>query len=154
MDDERDYRVDRSTKVTTYKGGYNRIFAKLTSALGQEDISLRLGNYITINSDRSISMTYRGNRNQVPLAFSYSEETAIRGKFSKKSIDAGKSGIVNEIINQRGLQTEINNILRKNIVQRMRKSEIESDPELTSAFVSLLKNLPPDHRSGNTEIRL
>lgn len=146
LDDERDYRVDRSTKVTTYKGGYNRIFAKLTSALGQEDISLRLGNYITINSDRSISMTYRGNRNQVPLAFSYSEETAIRGKFSKKSIDAGKSGIVNEIINQRGLQTEINNILRENIVQRMRKSEIESDPELTSAFVSLLKNLPRDHR--------
>lgn len=80
------------------------------------------------------------------LLFSYSEETAIRGKFSKRSLDAGKSSIVNKIINQRGLQTEINNILRENIVQRMRKSEIESDPELTSAFVSLLKNLPSDRR--------
>ena len=53
-------------------------------------------------------MTYRGSKDQLPKDVTYSEQTAVKGKFSKKSIEAGKSGIVNEIVKQKESLSEIN----------------------------------------------
>ena len=89
-------------------------------------------------------MTYRGSKDQLPKDVTYSEQTAVKGKFSKKSIEAGKSEIVNEIVKQKESLSEINHILRQTMLGQMKKSAFRTDPELSSAFVSLLHLLPSD----------
>lgn len=144
IENESHLKFGRSIKVTTYKGGYNQIYSRLVDTLQKENLALNLGNYITVNPDLSITMTYRGSKDQLPKDVTYSEQTAVKGKFSKKSIEAGKSGIVNEIVKQKESLSEINHILRQTMLGQMKKSAFRTDPELSSAFVSLLHLLPSD----------
>lgn len=140
------YRTGTSSKVTATKGGYGDIFRNLCSALNEEGIALHFGSYVTVLPDKSVRMSYRGTKDEVPSFAIYSETTVERGKFRKASIAAGKSAAVNTIVEQSVDKRRINEIIRDNITGGMRVNPLYSDPELSSMFLELVHTLPSDRR--------
>ena len=72
--------------------------------------------------------TYRknGKVEQVQVG----SEMEYKGRFKLSSIEACKSAVVNEIVNTREQNLEINRVIRESIVQRKRETALHQDKEL------------------------
>ncbi len=70
-----------------------------------------------------------------------------KGRFKLSSIEACKRVVVNEIINQREQNLEINRVIRESIVQKKRETALSQDEELGKAFFSLYEKMPACKRS-------
>lgn len=74
-------------------------------------------------------------------------EMEYKGRFKLSSIEACKSAVVNEIVNTREQNLEINRVIRESIVQRKRETALHQDKELAKAFFSLYEKMPDCKRS-------
>lgn len=66
----------------------------------------------------------------------------MRGKFSVKSMQVCKQYIVNEILNEKDLNREINEIIRNRMARSVKNSEILKDPKLAMKLYELYQKLP------------
>lgn len=74
-------------------------------------------------------------------------EMEYKGRFKLSSIEACKSAVVNEIVNTREQNLEINRVIRESIVQKKRETALRQDEELGKAFFSLYEKMPDCKRS-------
>lgn len=139
-------RYNVPTKFTSKKGDYGIAFNAAKTHLSETPYNLNLGSYITINDDRSITLSYRGEPEELSPDFVYSEKKVAKGKLSQTAIDSGKSAVVNAILGQSVDTQKINDIIRKNIVANLKNDISRENPEFAKEFVSLLGQLPPDRR--------
>ena len=72
----------------------------------------------------------------------YQGEEVYRGKFKQKSLDTCKSSIVNQIIQEKGHNEEINRIMREQIVSSKKRNPFLEDPDLSKKFLALYQKLP------------
>ena len=89
--------------------------------------------------------TYRknGKTEQVQVG----NKMEYKGRFKLFSIEACKSAVVNEIVNTREQNLEINRVIRESIVQKKRETALRQDEELGKAFFSLYEKMPDCKRS-------
>lgn len=70
----------------------------------------------------------------------------IRGKFKQSSIEAGKSYIVNQILNTAEMNQKINEIVRQNMIQGKRDNPLIKDRKLCKQFLQLYHALPENRQ--------
>lgn len=87
--------------------------------------------------------TKNGKTEQVQVG----NKMEYKGRFKLSSIEACKSAVVNEIVNTREQNLEINRVIRESIVQRKKETALHQDKELGEAFFSLYEKMPDCKRS-------
>lgn len=76
----------------------------------------------------------------------YNGEKEYVGMWKEKTLESGKSKIVNQIMDQSKENQLINEIMRDNIIGTMKHTSIAEDRFLVKDFVKLYKKLPDDRR--------
>lgn len=66
----------------------------------------------------------------------------MKGRFKPKSIEACKSSVVNQIVNEKENNLKINHIIRESIVKQKKEHPLTKDREMVEAFVELYRNMP------------
>ncbi|MDE6020880.1 MAG: relaxase MobL [Ruminococcus sp.] len=69
-----------------------------------------------------------------------------KGKFKKATLESAKSFIVNNIINQKESNKNINEIIRENLVTAMENSLVLDNKELYHLYIKILEQLPEEKR--------
>ncbi|WP_346663745.1 MobP2 family relaxase [uncultured Merdimonas sp.] len=69
------------------------------------------------------------------------------GRFRQKSIELCKSTVVNEIMNDRDINLQINTIIRESILKQKKEIELSKDAEMRDQFLKLYEALPDVKRS-------
>lgn len=64
------------------------------------------------------------------------------GRFKMRSIEACKSVITNELLNERENNIRINNIIRKSIIDQKKQHPFADDEKLSYAFLKLYQSMP------------
>ena len=128
-----------------YMSIVNELKSEVEKSTGK---TLKSGNYIKINRDNSIEISFNGGAEEIPpMASIESEKETQLGVFKQSSIRAAKSFIVNEISNSSQLQQNINNIIRKNIYGNITSRDISKDRALRKQFLNIYRQLPNDRRT-------
>ncbi len=70
------------------------------------------------------------------------EKEEYVGRFRESSLKAAKSTIVRELVNDKELNIEINNLIRQRLVQSMKEYVLYDDEEFCSRFLALYEKLP------------
>lgn len=73
----------------------------------------------------------------------------VKGRFKQSSIEAGKSFVVNNILNQQQENQKINDLIRKDILQAKKSNPLIQDTQLCYDFINLYQSLPADRRQWN-----
>lgn len=68
--------------------------------------------------------------------------TEYRGKFQQSSLAVLKRTYVNEIINEREINEEINRVIREVMIQSVRDNPLVKDRELVNDFIALCSHMP------------
>lgn len=76
----------------------------------------------------------------------YNGKYQYRGKFKQSSIDYMKSSVVNNILNQSQDNIKINEILRKNILDKKKQRYILSDKKFAKKIERLYESLPENRK--------
>ncbi|MGN0173638.1 MAG: MobP2 family relaxase [Acutalibacteraceae bacterium] len=146
-------KVQTNKKINAYREKrYNINYSKIIDELKTEvekgsKKPLKVGNYIKINEDFSIEISFNGEKSEIPMMAELKNEVETQvGVFKQSSIRAGKSFIVNEISNTAELQKNINDIIRKNIYGNIKNQSIAKDRALRKQFLSIYRQLPADRR--------
>ena len=82
----------------------------------------------------------------VHVAICEPNPTIQRGKRTQKTLDIMKSKFVNELLDSRENFLDINNIIRKDIVDSKKNSKIKEDKKLKELTKNVIQNLPKDKR--------
>lgn len=77
------------------------------------------------------------------------EDGEPKGVWRQSTLQAGKSNVVNNIMQQQEENKLINDIIRKNIVATKREKTIAYDKDLREAFLRVYKNLPANKQYWN-----
>lgn len=93
--------LDTGRRITETKGNYQQMYKSICSALQDDGYYLHIGRYIHINADKSISISYLDNTDDLPDYATLTSKTEYKGSFKKKTLEAGKRVIVNEIVTGR-----------------------------------------------------
>lgn len=72
----------------------------------------------------------------------YDGHLEVRGKFKLGSINKCKSVVVNELMQTKDVNLQINKIIRKDIVEQLKARELTQDPILKEKFLTLCEKLP------------
>lgn len=72
----------------------------------------------------------------------YDGNMEVRGKFKLGSINKAKSAVVNELMHTKEINQRINQIIRKDIADRIKRQELANDPTLKKMFLDLCNDLP------------
>lgn len=67
-----------------------------------------------------------------------------KGKFKKSTLERAKSFVVNNIINQKDSNKNINEIIRDNLVAAMENSLVLNNKELYNLYIKILEQLPEE----------
>lgn len=81
------------------------------------------------------------------------EKMEYIGKFKEKSLQAAKSMVVSELISDKDLNLQINQLVRERMLQIMKEHSLYQDDEFRDAFLSLYRKLPENKgvcNYGNT----
>ncbi len=70
------------------------------------------------------------------------EKEEYVGRFRESSLKTAKSTIVSELVNDKELNIEINNLIRQRLVQSMKEYVLYDDKEFRSRFLALYEKLP------------
>ena len=89
--------------------------------------------------------TVEPGRSQRPMR----EDGEPKGVWKQSTLQAGKSNVVNNIMQQQEENKLINDIIRKNIVATKREKTIAYDKDLREAFLKVYKNLPANKQYWN-----
>lgn len=79
----------------------------------------------------------------------YNGKKEYVGKFKLKSIEKGKSRIVNKIMNEQKENQLINSIIRDKLVESVKNNPLEKDKLLVQDFLKIRNMLPNDKRKWN-----
>lgn len=79
----------------------------------------------------------------------YRGRTEYRGVFKQSSIEAGKSAVVNRILNQQIENQLINEIIRNDIVASKKEKTIHNDDKLKDLFFDVYDSLPANKQYWN-----
>ncbi|WP_195238716.1 MobP2 family relaxase [Romboutsia sp. 1001285H_161024_C4] len=82
----------------------------------------------------------------VHVAICEPNPTIQRGKRTQKTLDIMKSKFVNELLDSKENFLDINNIIRKDIVDSKKNSKIKEDKKLKELTRNVIRNLPKDKR--------
>lgn len=82
----------------------------------------------------------------VHVAICEPEPTIQRGKRTQKTLDVMKSKFVNELLDSKENFLDINNIIRKDIVDSKKNSKLKNDRKLKELTKNVIKNLPKDKK--------
>lgn len=82
----------------------------------------------------------------VHVAICEPEPTIQRGKRTQKTLDIMKSKFVNELLDSKENFLDINNIIRKDIVDSKKNSKIKEDKRLKELTKNVIENLPKNKR--------
>jgi len=77
------------------------------------------------------------------------EDGEPKGVWRQSTLQAGKSNVVNNIMQQQEENKLINDIIRKNIVATKREKTIAYDKDLREAFLRVYQNLPANKQYWN-----
>lgn len=72
----------------------------------------------------------------------YKGRLEIRGKFKQSNINKAKSAVVNDLMQTKEINQQINQIIRKDIVEQIKKQELANDPMMKKLFLNLCNDLP------------
>lgn len=72
----------------------------------------------------------------------YDGNLEVRGKFKLGNINKCKSVVVNELMQTKDVNLQINKIIRKDIVEQLKARELTQDPILKEKFLALCEKLP------------
>ncbi|MCM1220139.1 MAG: relaxase MobL [Lachnospiraceae bacterium] len=125
--------------------GYRSICNRLKSALENEGYNTRnLGDYITINSNGTINLSYNGKNDNLPYHSTLIDEhTEYKGKFKQSSIDNCRSSMVNQIIDNQQAKNQINDIIRKQLATAIKDDFVLENRDIIKQFFKVYDNLPP-----------
>lgn len=76
----------------------------------------------------------------------YQGKEQYRGKFKYSSIAAGKSNVVNSIMQQQPENQLINDLIRGTFVKNLKEKELDKDDALSKTFLDIYRKLPSDKR--------
>lgn len=124
--------------------GYRNIHDRITDLLSEQGYNTRLlGDYITIHSNGSIDVSYRGEDTLVPdIAKLIDSHWEYKGKFKQSSIDKCRSKMVNQIIDYALDNKRINEVMRDNIAVSMKGNILFEDREIIRQFLYVYNHLP------------
>lgn len=106
----------------------------------------KLGNYMQLNTDGTLDVSYFGENNAIPyMAELLSEKQVQKGVFKESSIEAAKSKMVNKIISQNLINDKINSLMRDTLIDDFKNISIE-DQNLQKLYASIYNNLPANKR--------
>lgn len=91
----------------------------------------------------------KDNNNKIPVRDANGElvkRMEYIGRFKGKSIEACKRYMVNEILQQREYNLDINKFIRENVIKQKKEHPLSKDADLKEKFLAIYKCLP---RSGN-----
>lgn len=125
--------------------GYRSICNRLKNTLENEGYNTRyLGDYITINSNGTINLSYNGKNNNLPHHSTLIDDhTEYKGKFKQSSIDKCRSTMVNNIIDNKQTQDQINNMIRNQIAASIKNDFILENRDIIKQYFKVYDNLPP-----------
>ena len=72
----------------------------------------------------------------------YNGNMEARGKFKLGNINKAKSAVVNELMHTKAINQQINQIIRKDIVELIKEQELTNDPLLKELFFRLCNDMP------------
>lgn len=138
--------VSLNKKVPAHKTknyAYRNIQERITARLDNDGyITKNIGDYITVNADGSIDLSYNGENKDVPEpAELIDDHWEYRGKFKQKSIDKCKSRMANQIVNSADLNKKINETIRDNIAAAMKGDILFENKEIVDRYVELYKRM-------------
>lgn len=135
--------VDRAVARTLW----NNLVQSVEHITGERP---RFGNYIQLTEQGNLQVTYLGEPGKEPfMSRLVVEKEYYKGKLSLKSLNAGKSRVVNTIVGRQKEMEMINDIIRNRMVQGIRgnsKKMLEQDDEIKSMFLDLYNSMPKDRR--------
>lgn len=137
--------LDTGRRITETKGNYQQMYRAICSALQDDNYYLRLGRYIHINADKSISISYLDNTDDaLPDYATLTSQTEYKGSFKKKTLEAGKRVIVNEIVHQEESLKEITDLLRTITAGNNARRIQNADKKIATLYWDLYNELPKD----------
>lgn len=72
----------------------------------------------------------------------YDGNLEVRGKFKLGNINKCKSVVVNELMQTKDVNLQINKVIRKDIVEQLKARELAQDPIMKEKFLTLCEKLP------------
>lgn len=120
------------------------MYKSICSALQDDGYYLHIGRYIHINADKSISISYLDNTDDLPDYATLTSKTEYKGSFKKKTLEAGKRVIVNEIVHQEESLKEITDLLRTITAGNNARRIQNADKEIATLYWDLYNELPKD----------
>lgn len=144
-------------KVAAHKEknyGYRNIHNRITDILSEQGYNTRLlGDYITIHSNGSIDLSYRGDSNLIPeMAALIDNHIEYKGTFKQSSIDKCRSKMVNQIIDHALENTRLNEVMRDNIAASMKGNTLFEDRDIIRQFLYVYKNLPEQRNNWKYKV--
>ena len=136
----------RAHKAPTknYVNILNRLQEKILHDTGKK---CALGDYVTINSDGSIEVSFHGDNADIPrMAKLVKEFQQQKGKFKQSTLEDGKSFIVNKILSQSRNNEKIQQLMRDTIIQGMKNTPLIQNADLQHLYFILADRLPTDKR--------
>lgn len=85
----------------------------------------------------------------IHVAICEPEPTIQRGKRTQKTLDTMKSKFANELLDSKENFLDINNIIRKDIVDSKKNSKLKDDRKLKELTKNVIQNLPKDKKQWN-----
>lgn len=149
--------ITTNKKVAAHKEknyGYRNIYNRITEILSEQGYNTRLlGDYITINSNGSIDLSFTGQEEQIPyMTKLVDEHWEYKGKFKKSSIDKCRSVMVNHILESSKDNKKILTAMRENISVSMKGNILFEDREIISLFLSVYNRLPEQRNDWHYRI--
>lgn len=143
--------LEKNIKVKAHskKGGkylplLKEIDNRIVAELGQR---CKLGDYIQLNSDGTIDISYYGDNNDIPyMAKLESEITTQKGKVKGSSIEAAKSRMVNKILSNNLINEQINSLMRDSLIADLKNSDLTNDKNLKQLYYDIHQNMPGNKR--------
>lgn len=108
--------------------------------------SCKLGDYMQLNLDGSLDISYYGENSDIPyMAQLQSEEQVQKGVFKESSIETAKSRMVNKILNHTQINDKINTLMRDTLIDDFKNIDIENH-DLKKLYLDIYKSLPKNKR--------
>lgn len=133
---------------------YRHIHNRITDILSKQGYNTRLlGDYITINSNGCIDLSYRGTNDLIPnMTKLIDDHWEYKGSFKESSIAKCKSSIVNQIINHSLDNKRLNEVVRNNIAASMRGNILFEDREIVRQFLYIYEQLPEQRNDWHYKV--
>lgn len=156
-------KIIRNETVTTDKRvaahkeknyGYRNIHSRITDILSEQGYNTQLlGDYIIINSNGSIDLSYRGSNSLIPdMTTLVDDHLEYKGTFKQSSINRCRSKMVNQIIDYALDNAKLNEVMRDSIAVTMKGNILFEDRDIVSQFLYVYNNLPEQRNDWKYEM--